>query len=164
MGQYSRLNNFILWCKGWYVSVNESEDVFNLALKALKLDGYEFATTNDINGIALRYIDDLIEDKVITSNMSYLRQSVWNSEIERYMNLFNMNYQQALLFTIKQFFAFEITNNEIVLTPPTYSRKLYKLGFVAPKHFGNSYKMANYKTLCHFNNKKCTNSRIYNKY
>lgn len=153
MGQYSRLNNFILWCKGWYVSVNESEDVFNLALKALKLDGYEFATTNDINGIALRYIDDLIEDKVITSNMSYLRHSVWNSEIQRYMNLFNMNYQQALLFTIKHFFAFEITKKEITLIPPTYTRELYKLGFVAPKHFGNSYKMANFKTHYFFKNK-----------
>ena len=36
---------------------------------------------------------------------------------------------------------------------PKYSRKLYKLGFIAPTYFGNSYKMANYKVNKIFNNK-----------
>lgn len=147
MGQYSRLNHFILWCKGWYVNVEKSEDEFNLALKALRLDGYRYITTKeDVITTALNYIDDLIDKKVISYNKGYLRHSVWNSEINRNMNLFQCDYQYALLYTIKHFFAFEITKKEITLIPPTYTRELYKLGFVAPKCFGNSYKMANFKT------------------
>ena len=152
MGQYNRLNNFILWCKGWYVNVDKGADEFELALKALKLDGYKFATTNDITNIVLNYIDDLIDNNIIKRNIRYLCHSVWNSEINRNMNLFQCDYHHALLYTIKNFFAFEITKKEITLIPPTYTRELYKLGFVAPKHFGNSYKMANFKTHYFFKN------------
>ena len=50
-------------------------------------------------------------------------------------------------------FKYELTKDNIKLNPPVYSRKLYKMGFVAPKYFGNSYKMANYKANKFFNEK-----------
>ena len=51
-----RLNNFILWCKGWYQSINR-DDVLNDARKILTLDGY-LSCNNPIN-ISLNYIDTL---------------------------------------------------------------------------------------------------------
>ena len=65
--------------------------------------------------------------------------------------MYNVNYNEALLYKVRNFFAFEC--NKLPLTPPVYSRKLYKLGFVAPTHFGNSYKLANYKANKFFNKK-----------
>ena len=65
------------------------------------------------------------------------------------MSIYNVNYNEALLFRIKYFFAFECP--KLTLTQPFYSRKVYKLGFIAPAHFGNSYKLANYKVNKFFN-------------
>ena len=37
-----RLNNFILWCKNWYVPVNKNMNIFDQVKAALYLDGYIF--------------------------------------------------------------------------------------------------------------------------
>ena len=129
-----KLNNFILWCKGWYVSVN-NEDIYRQAQKALSLDGY--LVECNVIYIVLNYIDELIQNKKIEP----FRLSTWHDNIARNMLWYNVNYKTALLNTIVDFFCYEFEN----VQPPIYSRKLYKLGFVAPKHFGNSYKMQNYK-------------------
>lgn len=148
-----RLNNFILWCKGWYEPVNEKDTVFDCALRALNLDGYICATTNNVNGIVLNFIDDIIDNGIIDSRHGPLRAFNWHKSIIENMHWFNNNYDEALLYTIRNFFAYDISSDEIKLIPPVYSRKLFKMGFVAPKHFGNSYKMQNYKVNEYFNNK-----------
>lgn len=66
-------------------------------------------------------------------------------------NCDGFNYNEALLYRIRNFFAFEC--NKLPLNPPIYSRKIYKLGFIAPTNFGNSYKLANYKANKFFNKK-----------
>ena len=137
-----KLNNFILWCKGWHQPVNE-DDVLNDSRKILTLDGY-LSCNNPIN-ISLNYIDALVKDGTIQP----IRLMLWNEEIVKYMYIYNFNYNEALLYRIRNFFAFECS--ELPLNPPIYSRKLYKLGFVAPKYFGNSYKLANYKINKFFN-------------
>lgn len=139
----SRLNHFILWCKGWYEPIDNRVDVITQAREILTLDGY--MPCNSPISIALSYIDDLVNDGTIPP----IRLMMWNEEIVKYMSLYEMNYRESLLYRIRNFFAFEC--GKLPLNPPTYSRKLYKMGFIAPRHFGNSYKMANYKTKKFFN-------------
>lgn len=140
-----RLNNFILWCKNWYESIDNRVDLMTQAKNILTLDGY--LSCNNPISISLNYIDDLVKEGTIKP----IKLMVWNEEIVKTMCMFNINYQEALMYRIRDFFAFECV--KLPLVPPIYSRKIYKLGFVAPTHFGNSYKLANYKTNKFFNKK-----------
>ena len=156
----NRLNNFILWTKGWYrcpryvkkedIIKNSKRTDFDDVKTILKLDGYDVKNNSDVLKILLNYIDDL-NDIGITSGMSELRMLVWNSNVEKYMNWTHGDYERSLLSTIREFFAYSITKKHIKLNPPIYSRKLYKMGFVAPTHLGNSYKMCNNKVKRIFN-------------
>ena len=156
----NRLNNFILWTKGWYrhprytkkedIIKNSKRTDFDDVKMILKLDGYDVKKNSDVLKILLNYIDDL-NDMGITSGMSELRMFVWNSNIEKYMNWTRGDYERSLLSVIREFFAYSITKEHIKLNPPIYSRKLYKMGFVAPTHLGNSYKMCNSKVKRIFN-------------
>lgn len=139
-----QLNNFILWCKNWYQPIDKM-DIITEAQKILTLDDY--LPCNNPISIALSYIDELVDKGVIKP----IRLLSWNEEVSKYMFMYNVNYNEALLYKIRNFFAFEC--NKLPLTPPVYSRELYKLGFVAPTHFGNSYKLANYKANKFFNKK-----------
>lgn len=138
-----RLNNFILWCKNWYEPVKDKEDIIVQAQKILTLDGY--MPCNNPIAISLNYIDDLVNNGVINP----ISLMMWNEEIVKSMSMHNVSYHEALLYRIRNFFAFEC--NKLPLAPPIYSRKLYKMGFAAPKHFGNSYKLINYKVNKFFN-------------
>lgn len=140
-----RLNNFILWCKNWYQSTDNTMDIITEARKILTLDGY--LSCNNPIFIALRYIDELVNKGIIEP----ISLSVWNEEIVKYMVIYHVNYNEALLYRIRNFFAFECV--KLPLIPPIYSRKLYKIGFIAPTYFGNSYKLANYKANKFFNKK-----------
>ena len=137
-----RLNHFILWSKNWYKSVDNRVDIITQARRILTLDGY--TSCNNPISITLNYIDDLVKDGIIPP----IRLMMWNEEIVKYMFTYEMNYHEALLYRIRNFFAFECV--KLPLTPPVYSRKVYELGFVAPTYFGNSYKLANYKARKYF--------------
>lgn len=132
-----KLNYFILWCKNWYQPIDKKINIFTQAQKMLYLDGYIIC--NNPCSIPLNYIDNLINDKIIPP----VSLMVWNKEITKYMHLYEISYHEALIHRIKDFFAYEC--DKLPLVPPTYSREIYKLGFAAPKWFGNSYKLANYK-------------------
>lgn len=140
-----KLNNFILWCKNWYQPIDNNMDIITEAQKILTLDNY--LPCNNPISIALTYIDELVK-KGITKP---IRLQDWNENIIIGMTVHNLTYNESLLYCIRHFFAFECT--KLPLMPPIYSRKLYKLGFVAPTRFGNSYKLANYKVNKFFNNK-----------
>lgn len=142
-----RLNNFILWCKGWYQPIKTDIDFIAQAQKSLVLDGYSHC--NNPISISLIFIDELVEKGII----SPIKLNIWNQEINRYMNLYQLDYHNAIMFKIKTFFAFEIEQNTISLIPPIYNRTIYKLGFVGPKNMGNSYKMLTYKANKYFNKK-----------
>lgn len=132
-----RLNNFILWCKNWYQPVDNRMDIIAQAQKILTLDGY--LSCNNPISIALIFIDELVDTGVIKP----IRLQIWNEEIVKYTSIYNMSYNEALLYRIRTFFTFEC--DKLPLTPPVYSREVYKLGFIGPSHMGNSYKMLNYK-------------------
>lgn len=139
-----RLNHFILWCKNWYEPIDNRMDIIAQAQKILTLDDY--LSCNNPIAISLNYIDDLVNAGVIKP----IRLMMWNEEVVKYMSMYNMNYHEALLYRIRNFFAFECP--KLPLMPPIYSRKLYKMGFVGPTHFGNSYKLINYKVNKFFKN------------
>ena len=138
-----RLNNFILWCKNWYQPINYDIDIITEAQKILTLDNY--LSCNNPISIALTFIDELVEKEIIKP----IRLQVWNEEINKYQLMYGYDYQSALMYRIKNFFAFECS--KLPLTPPVYSRDVYKLGFIGPSHMGNSYKMLNYKAEKFFN-------------
>lgn len=139
-----RLNHFILWCKNWYQPVNDKRDMLKEAQQILCLDGY--LKCNNPISIVLNHIDELVEKGEIKP----IRLDLWNSEIVKYMSWYNFDYQTALIYRLRNFFAFEVDSKLFNLTPPVYSRELFKLGFIAPRHFGNSYKLANYKVNKYF--------------
>lgn len=118
-------------------------DMITEAQKILTLDDY--LSCNNPISIALGYIDELVDEGVIKR----IRLQNWNADIIRHMMMFHVNYNEALLYRIRNFFAFECS--KLSLTPPIYSRKIFKMGFVAPRCFGNSYTLANYKVKQYFN-------------
>ena len=140
-----RLNHFVLWCKHWYQPVDNKTDTIAQAQKILILDDYLYC--NNPIAISLNYIDDLVNAGIIQP----ISLMMWNQEIVKYMSMYNFNYNEALLYRIRNFFAFECS--KLPLNPPIYSRKVRKLGFIAPTHFGNSYKLANYKANKFFKKK-----------
>ena len=137
------LINFILWCKNWYQPIDKKMDIITQATKILVLD--EYLSCNNPISIALIFIDELVENGIVRP----IKLQVWNEDINRGMSMFNITYNEALLYRIKNFFAFEC--GSLPLKPPVYSRELYKLGFVGPRYLGNSYKMLNYKASKIFN-------------
>ena len=138
-----RLNNFILWCKNWYQSIDKKMDIITQAKKILVLDGY--MPNNVPIPIVLLFIDELVEKGIIKPISLF----VWNDEINKYKFVYECDYQSALMYRIKNFLAFEC--NKLPLMPPVYSRELYKLGFVGPRYMGSSYKMLNHKARKFFN-------------
>ena len=132
-----RLNNFILWCKNWYQPIDNKMDIITQAKKILTLDGY--LSCNNPVSIVLMFIDELVEKGIIKP----IRLHVWNGNIIVGMATYNLTYDESLLHIIKNFFKFEC--DKLPLTPPVYSRKVYKLGFIGPHYMGNSYKMLNHK-------------------
>ena len=138
-----RLNNFILWCKGWYQPIDKKMSVIEQAKRILVLDGY--LPNNATITIALLFIDELVQKGIIIP----IRLQVWNEDITRGMTTFNLSYNEALLYKIKTFFAIEC--DSLPLKPPVYSREVYKLGFVGPRYMGSSYKMLNHKAREIFN-------------
>lgn len=141
----TRLNHFILWCKGWYKSINPDMDIFDEAVVALRLDNYFCCGRNNVIGIVTKYIDELIDKDVFDGRPGYLRFTTWNQNISRNIHWYKVSYDEAVLIVLKNFFAYHIDKGIFQLNPPTYSRRLFKMGFVAPRHFGNSYKMCNHK-------------------
>lgn len=138
-----RLNNFILWCKNWYLPTDKKMDIITQAKKILSLDGY--TSINNPIYIVLIFIDELVEKGIIKPISLF----VWNEEINKYKLVYECDYQSALTYRIRNFFAFEC--DKLPLTPPVYSREIYKLGFIGPRYMGNSYKMLNYKARKIFN-------------
>ena len=107
-----RLNNFILWCKNWYEPIDNRVDLMTQAKNILTLDGY--LSCNNPISISLNYIDDLVKEGTIKP----IKLMVWNEEIVKTMCMFNINYQEALMYRIRDFFAFECVKLQLV--PPIY--------------------------------------------
>lgn len=150
-----RLNNFILWCKGWYEPVSREMDIYSQVRLALKLDGYDRLKTDD-NAISIIniFIDDMVESKIIKP----IRLHWLYSEILKFEG-YGATRSDALIIALRNYFAYNIDRDTVILRPPIYNRSVYKLGFTAPKHFGNTYKMQNDKANKFFKMKRTINTQ-----
>ena len=136
-----RLNNFILWCKGWYRPINEGEYIFKTIKNVLKLDGYELVKSKwDCMDIIVIFLEDFIREN---PNFTKMRMYSLHKEMSKYMNTYKYSYEESLLMVIRDFFAFSVTSKHIELTPPVYSRKLHKMGLAAPDIIKGTYKQEN---------------------
>ena len=145
-----RLNHFILWCKNWYDPIDKNMNVFDQVKAALYLDGYHFIQNrHDVMNIILGFMDDLTESKILGDRPFSLQRFYQDTQSNKHW--YQMPPDEAFLWAIRNYFAFSIGSKDVTLNPPVYNRKVYKLGFIGPRHMGNSYKMLNHKANKFFN-------------
>ena len=145
-----RLNNFILWCKNWYDPIDKNMNVFDQVKAALYLDGYQFIQNrHDIMNIILGFMDDMSKSKIVGECPFSLQR--FYQDVQSNKHWYQMPSDEAFLWAIRNYFAFSIGSKDVTLNPPVYNRKVYKLGFIGPRHMGNSYKMLNHKANKFFN-------------
>ena len=142
-----RLNNFILWCKGWYCPVKDELSIFEQAKIALHLDGYEFIRhESDVLNIITSFVDDLVESKIIKP----IRTQIMFQNINRYKYWCKSTDNEALLWFFRDYFAYELTRKELNLNPPIYNRSLFKLGFQGPTNMGKKQFIKNLRNTMFF--------------
>ena len=156
----SKLNNFILWCKNWYVLTPKEEkqigkydiDQYFLGLmkKVLYLDDYHFVSNqNDVVQILLNHLDDYNkwaqENNGRVLKSAELGKSIWE-HITQYSLLekSKLSYFSALIFAMREFFGWKVNTQQLALSAPQYNRTLYKLGLESPNvRQGVTYKELN---------------------
>ena len=135
----TRLNHFILWCKNWYEPVHQ-EDVFVTLKKVLALDGYGFIQSkHDIFNIVFGFIDDMIQNGTFDKSSGPLRFQNLYQSVQWHKTFLQMDDDKALIYSFRNFFEFSLSKDEITLSPPVYSRKLFKKGLKAPDCIGKTY-------------------------
>ena len=138
----TRLNHFILWCKGWYKTTNDEMTLFDEAKLALSLDEYIFCRSNtDVLSIVSRFIDEFNEYLVSIDKKPY---SQYDLVRDLYQNMiYGFSYEESILMAYRNFLGFDTSRKDILLEPPTYSKALRKKGFVHENKIGMTYKQAN---------------------
>lgn len=138
------LNNFALYCKGWYSPVHNSTNQVEFVSQILYLDGYCFAKNiSDILNILLSEIDRynrwLRDHHRMHMDLQWLYIRAKDEQ-----RLYDCDLELAMLQVIKTFIG-QRSKEEIVLSAPNYSRKLYKKGitFNPPNNKGMTYKEKN---------------------
>lgn len=159
----SNLNNFILWCKNWYVLTPKVEKLANndtdkylleTMKRVLYLDDYQFVSSqNEVVQILLNHLDDYNrwahENNGRVFKSAELARSIWE-KITNYNLLDNepkLSYFAALIFAMREFFGWKVDTDKLVLVSPHYDRKLYKLGLESPKARYLNVQGLTYKTL-----------------
>lgn len=139
------LNNFVLYCKGWYVPTNPNIRNIDFVKLILKLDDYCWChiSDNDVISIILvnfsKYNDELtINGKNHLDIYKIYRDIIYKSKLYDTDDL-----NEILLYIIVDFIRW----SDIVPNPPkTFDKKLYKCGIKSNymKH-GTTYKEVNKK-------------------
>ena len=137
-----RLNNFILWCKGWYIPVNPELSLFSQAMLALKLDDYCFVKNkSDVLNIVFNMFDE-INSMRIKSGKNKFKFHVFYHQYNIY-KMFDADNEEALLLALK-YFILDLDKDDVKLKLPVYNKHLYKMGFKSPFHkLGTTYKQLN---------------------
>lgn len=140
------LSNLVLYSKGWYASVHKDEDKFSFLKRIAKLDGYDFIQTKQqLLYLLLTHIDSYNEWSSKQPNGKVFRFTLFMSEAEQYVRLYNMDIVDAQIRATLNFFM-KLGGKEIVLKRPVFSRKLYKKGI----KFNNRVNGLTYKHINKF--------------
>lgn len=145
-----RLNHFILWCKGWYKPIKKDMDFFEQVRLILTLDEYLWATKQgNILYIISNFIDEYNKYILSVGGQPYYQHKLIN-DINKYVDLYELDINTAILLSYRDFIAFDISNKHITLSAPNYNRKLYKMGFIGEYKNGQSYTENNRYAKKHF--------------
>lgn len=122
------LSNLVLYSKGWYAPVNKDEDKFSFLKRIAKLDDYYFIETKQqLLYLLLAHIDNYNEWSSRQPNGKVFRFTIFMSETERFVRLYDMDMVDAQIRAILNFLM-KLGGKEIVLKRPVFNRKLYKKG------------------------------------
>ena len=142
-----RLNNFILYSKGWYEPVNKNISKLDFYKKILKLDGYDLIKSyNDVISVILIQFDEYNKFLINNNKNGYSFFQIFNNVKER-MSICGISYEEAIISVIMSYFM-EMSSDEIELKCPFYDRKLFKNGisfsmFFWKRKVGITYKEQN---------------------
>lgn len=131
----TRLNNFILFSKGWYESVDKKLPRIELYKKLLKLDGYDFIQSyQDVISIILIQFDEY--NKFLIKNG---KQTLDFYQFFKFTNdnmyVYGMSYEEAIISVILTYFR-EMSSEFVIIEKPVYNRKLFKFGIKFSTFFG----------------------------
>lgn len=153
----SRLNNFVLWCKGWYTPKEKHVDIFDQLRLILMLDGYGYIKhKTDVLSIIIKYFGEYCDE--MKSNNYFVpfgRIDYFISEQHKYMKLYELDEYDAIIFVIKQSF---FDDNKIELIGPVKYNKSFPCVPMCVSE-GMTYKEMNKIAKKHF---KITNENEYN--
>ena len=145
MSKYTfRLNNFVLYSKGWYRSVESEIDAFQMYKRILELDDHPYITCmNDVIQILMTeftsFNDFCKENKLFNYNML-----TFFNRVNDLMTFYKLDFQTAMVEVIRSFFR-DAEGKYINLKPPHYNRKLYKKGIMFSSLFSFKKKGQTYK-------------------
>ena len=150
------LNNFVLWCKGWYrltdsVAQNikdEEERVFETLKRVLFLDDYYFADNKKNILLILannleRYNKWAFENNYKTLSATDLIHGIQDKMDCSYTEE-TMSYFMCVILVLKEFFGWHY---KMDLNPPIYDKNLFKMGLTAENKRGLTYKEMYKSTL-----------------
>lgn len=137
-----RLNNFILWCKGWYKPTDKNIPLVEEVKKVLALDEYIFCRNMaNVLHIVSTFVDEL-NDYYKTKDYSPFNHEKLIRSVYEYLR-YGYDYEEALLMSYRNFIAFDLMNKDVTLKAPIYSKALRKKGFIHDYKHGMTYKEAN---------------------
>lgn len=152
-----KLNNFVLWCKGWYTPIDKEMNIWDQLRLMLILDGYGFIKSRkDILAICLSYFSEYC-DKMREINHFVLcsRIDYFLSEVGKNKHFYSLDDETAIIYTLKH--AFYCDNKLDLIGPVIYNKSFQ---FVPSCYTpGMTYKEMNKIAKKHF---KQINDNTYN--
>ena len=137
-----RLNNFILWCKGWYKPTDKNMPLVEEVKKILVLDDYIFCRNMvDVLHIVSMFIDEVNEYYKSKGYSPFSHEKLINNVYENMR--WGFTFEESLLMSYRSFIAFDMANKDVTLKAPIYNKKLRKHGFIHDYKHGMTYKEAN---------------------
>lgn len=91
--------------------------------------------------IVSTFVDEL-NDYYKTKDYSPFNHEKLIRSVYEYLR-YGYDYEEALLMSYRNFIAFDLTNKDVTLKAPIYSKALRKKGFIHDYKHGMTYKEAN---------------------
>lgn len=147
----NNLNNFILYCKNWYLPVDLNISKFEFIKKILKLDGYEFIKSDEdmISIILINF--SKFNEQLILEHKNYLDLYKLYCDVSRKFYFFDKKkkIQELVIDSIIEFIKYTKIDS---INPPKFSKKLYKKGIkYSHSKNGMTYKYQNEYCKKYFN-------------
>lgn len=130
MSKYTfSLNNFVLFSKGWYRSVESEIDAFQVYKRILEMDDHPYVTCmNDVIQILMTEFTSFNDFCKEHKRFHFTILTFFN-RVNDLIAFYKLDFQVAIVEVIRSFFR-DAEGSLINLKPPHYDRKLYKKGIM----------------------------------